>query len=48
MDYFVCAMAWLSTGIGVATAIFVTGSASPLLAILIPATFSKKVLKKYK
>lgn len=40
MVYFAYAMAWLSTGIATGIAVYVTKSAVPLWAFLIPAMIS--------
>ena len=42
MIYFAYAMAWISTGIATVTAVYVTTSAVPLWAMMIPATLSVK------
>lgn len=42
MIYFAYAMAWISTGIATATAVYVTKSAVPLWAMFIPVMISVK------
>ena len=42
MIYFAYAMAWISTGIATATAVYITKSATPLWTMLIPAMISIK------